>query len=111
MKEKIKVRALIEKKDAHISFDKNKDYHVTKNFNPEEVIGKAKLMCEEEGIFADMEIDTSETKGALFYPAIGFMIKKFHIDKGVKIIDDAEILGVGLCANPNVDESIKPIKF
>ena len=106
----VKVRALIEKKDAHISFDKNKDYHVIKNFNPSEVIGTAKLTIEDECIFADMEIAESEVKGTL-YPALGFMITKFHVDKGIKIIDDAEIFSVGLCTSPNVDESIKPIKL
>ena len=105
----IKLRVLIEKEDAHISFDKNKDYHVTKNFDPGKVIGKAKLIREDEGIFADMEINEGEVVRGL-YPAIGFMIKKFHMDGEIRVIDEAEIFGVGLCASPNVDKSTKPIK-
>jgi len=106
----IKLRVLIEKEDAHISFDKNKDYYVTKNFIPSEVIGTAKLSHKEnEGIFADMEINEGEVVRGL-YPAIGFMIKKFHMDGEIRVIDEAEIIGVELCASPNVDESIKPIE-
>jgi hypothetical protein len=43
------------------------------------------------------------------YPAIGGIIVKSHMEKGVRVIDKFKLTSVSLCSNKNADETIKSI--
>jgi len=43
------------------------------------------------------------------YPAIGYTVNKSRQEGDVRVIEDLTLHSIGLCGNPNADETIKPI--
>lgn len=82
--------------------------HLLRNFDHSAVpIGKCEVFKEDGVLKAEAEIP-DELLNA--YPAIGFSCLSHHKDEnGNTVIDDAKLLCVSLCDQPNADPSIKRI--
>lgn len=79
---------------------------LTKDFNHNNPLGEVEVIMDGDKLIAKGNIDDLFDN---FYPAIGFQLLKYTEENGVKVISEAKLHYVGLCANPNLDNSIKTI--
>lgn len=82
---------------------------LTKDFNPEKLLGEATVSVSADGKSIQAEADIpDEFMGD--YPAIGFEIIKSRQEGDVRVIEEMKLHYLGICVNENVDPNVKRLK-
>lgn len=92
------MKIIIEKEEANeIKFEPNKNYLVLKDFSHSHPLGSVTVFVENNIMFANIGL----SKDFSGYPSI------MYDNKG----NEKNLVAIGICSNPNLDESIKPINY
>lgn len=81
------------------------EYPIYKDF--ENCIGSCRISVENGMLTAEAELST-EHEG--LYPSIGFLTIQSYEKNDVTVHTKSKLICIGLCENPNLDPTIKPIK-
>lgn len=84
----------------------DKKLPVLKDFDQHKVIGYADVHKLSQHLVADLNL---KEDCAGMFPAIGFVVKKQRRENGVRILEEIELMSVGISKAGNADTSIESL--
>jgi hypothetical protein len=84
----------------------DKKLPVLKNFDHQSVIGYAEVYKLNKTLVADLSV-TDDCAG--LFPAIGFRVKKKRRENGIVVLEEIELMSIGVSIARNQDPLIEPL--